>query len=75
MFGEILEQENGDVIYIQYEKTCEYPECDKYLKANVIYYIGDERIEVPILTTCDEKSLHDLAYEYYYEYYYNVLGR
>ena len=71
MFGEILEQENGDVIYIQYEKTCEHPEWNKYLKANVIYYIDDERIEEPILATGDEKTLHDLAFEYYH----TVLGR
>lgn len=71
MFGEILEQENGDVIYIQYEKSGEHPEWEKYLKANVIYYIGDERIEESILSTGDEKSLHDLVFEYYYD----ILGR
>ena len=71
MFGDILEQENGDVIYIQYEKTCEHPEWEKYLKANVIYYIDNERIEESILSTSDETSLHELAFEYYHI----VLGR
>lgn len=71
MFGEILEQENGDVIYIQYETKFDHPEWEKYLKANVIYYIDDESIEEPILTTSDEKSIRDLVFEYYY----NVLGR
>lgn len=71
MFGEILEQENGDVIYIQYEKTCEHPERDKYLKANVIYYIDDNRIEESILATGNEKFLHDFAFEYYHD----ILGR
>lgn len=71
MFGDILEQENGDVIYIQYEKTCEHPKWDKYLKANVIYYIDGNRIEEPILATGDEKFLHDFAFEYYHD----ILGR